>query len=461
MVGYKKISALLEESLAGSAFRRGTSAHRLGLIQEGISDHVPIKILVQKDNDDVTKENTDVTMISWNLLADAHLYNNFMNITGTQQLLAAMSEDNIYGGNDKNKLYHYFSELGQFLYDNRKNDQIVTLDHTLLEKFNSLQQYGSLLTRSRDPVTSKSKVAQAQQSRKEIAGIFLNNKHKHAYEFQLAIQHSVDLIYHIKHDQGVLQWSNRLKKLQANKELMRALCDTDFLCLQECTNPADIQLLLPKKQCLVHRVNGTTSDHCALFYDSTKFKVIGQPLLCELDDGKKPCIIAGFEHITLGTQLIVGSVHHPGGVDNLMDDIVAKINTLKQHLDKDIEFYLPGDYNHAQEFFNQHSTGHRLIYPSLGTMAGADYGNINKSIDALFTNSRAPKIDVERISCMPISPPAEMSLRVHFKDKKIYRSSASPSFELPVQRDVSNEEANDAMDILGQNDAIYAPRMTF
>lgn len=456
MFNYQKIRARLEKNLAASAFMRGTSAHRLGLIPEGVSDHLPINVSIKHH-----AKNTSI--ISWNLLADAHLYNNFMNITGTQQLLAAISENNIYGGNENNnKLYYYFSELGQFLYDNRINEQIITLDKALLEKFNSLEQYGSLLTRSRDPNSTQSKIDQAKQSRDAIAKLLLDKEHKDAHEFQLAIQHSVDLIYHIKHDKGALKWCNRLEKLKANNELVSMLNSTDFLCLQECTNPADLQVLLPNKTCLTHRINNTTSDHCVLFYDSAQYKLIGEPLFCELDNGKKPCIIARFKHIQLGHELIVGSVHHPGGEHHLIDDIHSKVNRLKTTAEENIEFYLPGDYNHTHAFFNQQqpSSQHHLIYPTLGTMAGADYGNINKSIDAVLTNTNPNQINVERIHCVPVSKPAALPLKVHFKDENTYRPTARSSYSVPVQRYVSNEEAEHVVGNLSQNDATYAPRMT-
>ncbi len=455
MVDYKKISALLEKNLAGSAFRRGTSAHRLGLMQEGISDHLPIQIRLNEHK-------TSTTIVSWNLLADAHLYNNFMNISGTQELLAALSEDNIYGGKRNNKLYHYFSELGQFIYDKRKTDHHVILDSTLLAQFNSVQNAGSLLTRSRDPRTSEQNIRRVQESRQAIAALLLNKDHDDAHEFQLAIQHSVDLIYHIKHEQGILKWSNRLKKLHENKELVGMLSNSDFLCLQECTNPADIHALMPQKHALVHRVNQHTTDHCALFYNPSQYKLVGEPLYFALDDGKKPCIMARFEHLTSGKQLIVGSIHHPGGTENHLDEIVDKINQLKHSANEAIEFYLPGDYNHSQEFFKKNpSFQHPLLYPSLGTMAGADYGNINQSIDAILTNKSANQIDIERIPCLSISKPAEMPLKVHFKDEQVYRPKTSPSFERPVQREVVRDELHDALDILGQNNATYAPIMAF
>lgn len=455
MTDYKMIRNLLDSKLTGSAFRRGISAHRLGLIQDGISDHLPIKIGSELDK-------CSLTLISWNLLADVHLYNNFMNITGTQALLAAINENNIYGGSkNTNKLYHYFSELGQFLYDSRTNDKTVRLDRALLERFNSLQNGDSLLTRSRDPEVAKNRVLQMEQSRKAIAAILLNPEHEHAHEFQLAIQHSVDLIYHIKHDNGALKWSNRLKKLQGSKELISTLVEANFLCLQECTKPEELHALLPNKHCLIHRVNQTTNDHCALFYDFNKFKLIEEPIFFELDHGKKPCIVARFENIESGTPLIVGSIHYPGGAEYFTQEILDKINLLKLTIDEHVVFYLPGDYNHTLDFFNAApSSEYQWIYPALGTMAGADYGNSNRSIDAVLTNTETSQTKVERVQYIPISQPITSSLRVQFKDEHTYRASAS-SYSLLVQRDVLSEEAHNAVDDLGQNNATYAPRISF
>jgi hypothetical protein len=449
---YKMIMRLLEKNLAGSAFRRGVSAHRLGLIQEGVSDHLPIQILA--------KNHTGTTsLISWNLLADAHLYNNFMNISGTIQLLGTLASNNIYGGSEhSNKLYYYFSELGQFLYDNRVND-VITLDKKLLDQFNSLPKYRSKLALSRDEKTAIERSRLVREAREAIATILLDPEHRHAHEFELAIQHSVDLIYHINDDCGALKWSNRFKKLAANKVVIEKLRHTDFLCLQECTNPQDIQSLLPNKKMLLHRVNTNTSDHCVILYDSEKFEVIDEPIFCALDQGKKPCIFARFKNKETGKALIVGSVHHPGGKESHLHDIIEKINELKYSANEEIEFFVPGDYNHTGEFFGEQSHP-KLFYPSRGTMAGNDYGNINQSIDALLSNVSAHQIQVERVRDLPLSAPVEMPLRVHFKDEDTYRSTASASFDLPVQNVVSMNDAENALDILGQNDATYAPRIT-
>ena len=453
MGDYKIIIDLLEKKLSGSAFRRGTSAHRLGLIQEGISDHLPIKMLAENDT-------RSTSLISWNMLADAHLYNNFMNITGTLKLLATLPENNIYrGAENSNKLYYYFSELGQFLYDNRIND-VITLDKKLLEQFNTLPKYESKLALSRDQATAIEKRSLVKEARAAIAAILLDSEHDDAHEFQLAIQHSVDLIYHINDDRGALKWRNRFNQLTANQPLIKTLRDTDFLCLQECTNPDDLHSLLTNKQCLRHRINTNTSDHCVIFYDPEKFKVINSPVFFALDHGKKPCIIARFENKETGIPLIVGSVHHPGGRENHLHEIIQEINKLKKDPNEAIEFFLAGDYNHTREFFGQQSHP-ELFYPNHGTMAGNDYGNINNSIDAVLSNVQASEIRIELVSFLPLSPPVEMPLRVHFKVEDTYRSIASPSLDLPVQRVISIDEAKNAVNILGQNDATYAPRKTF
>ena len=441
---------LLENHLADSACRRGISAYRLGLIPQGISDHLPIKILIRQ-------EKTTVNIISWNMLADAHLYNNFMNITGTVELLAAINKkdkNNIYGGNEGfNRLYHYFSELAQFLYDNKQNDTI-TLDCALLQTFNSLN-YESKLTPTRDSLD-------VQQSRADIAKILLDSQQEDAHEFKLAIQHSVDLIYHIQNDLGVLKWKNRLNRLKENKALISTLAETDFLCLQECTHPADIETLFPQKKSLVYRINKTTTDHCALFYNASKFQQVGEALFLGLDKGKKPCIMARFKNIEHGNEFIVGSVHHPGGKESLIHELLEKKDTLLQEPTEQLEFFLPGDYNHSKAFFDKDThSSYDMLYPELGTMAGADYGNTNQSIDALLTNMNSDHIKIECVKDMSMLRAANMPLRVHFKKNNTYIASASPSFEPLVQAVVSHDEAEDTIDILGQNDAVYAPRMAF
>ena len=73
---FKMIREKIDEQIK-SAFRYGNSAFRLGLMPQNISDHLPISAEIKFNPSD--EENH--TMLSWNLLADEHLYNNFMNIT--------------------------------------------------------------------------------------------------------------------------------------------------------------------------------------------------------------------------------------------------------------------------------------------------------------------------------------------------------------------------------------------
>ena len=136
----------LERKLTTSTFRQGVSAHLFGIVVKGYSDHLPIRAEFQLSQDIKLK------VISWTLLADDHLYNNFMNITGTQKLFEAMqpstSEDNIYGGSiEKNKLYYFFSELATFLYSGNYTNKDVGNEY-IMNKF--ILNQPSRLTRSRD-----------------------------------------------------------------------------------------------------------------------------------------------------------------------------------------------------------------------------------------------------------------------------------------------------------------------
>ncbi len=436
MFGYKEVKAMLEASLSKSAFRRGATAHRLGLIPEGISDHLPIIIKILGDS--------PTTLVSWNMLAEVHLYNNFRNITGTKKLAAVLSADNMYAGTeDENKLYYYFSELSQFLYE-KQVQQSIFVDNDLLRQFNSIKNCGSHLTLSEHSKISRKKELCIEQSRNEIAKLLLNDDFGLQHEMKLAIQHSVDLIYHIKNKQGALKWSNRLERLKNEHELLATLNKTDFLCLQECTNPADVQTLMSPKEAFIFRVNDTTNDHCVIFYDPTKFQPLGDPLFFALSHGKKPCILARFENREDGTQMIIGSIHHPGGKENLITEIIEKLVEFTQN--QPIKFYLAGDYNHTEDFFqNEYTPLYQMLYPTLETMAGTDFGNTNKSIDALLTNDESSRIQIERVSYLHPYIPSEMPVRIFFKKDQSYECVTNTLTEADVEAE--NADPNEKTEL--------------
>ncbi|MDF1756706.1 MAG: hypothetical protein P1U74_00160 [Legionellaceae bacterium] len=487
MSDYAQIERLLEKNLSASAVRRGTSAFRFGLIPEGISDHLPIKIEINKESP------SSIKMISWNLLAAPHLYNNFMNITGTKDLLARIKDDNSYAGSvENNKLYYYFSELADFLYEQNLKGNIINITEDTINKFTSLSSHGSLLTRSKNTSDEIKKSEMVVQSRAEIANILLNPNDEKAHEYRLAIQHSVELIHHIKSQSGALHWDNRYNRLRENKSLVAELTAGDFLCLQECTDPNDIQRLLPGKRAIVHAVRvdlgdfkdlnyemacssegrrKSSRDHCAIFYDDTKFELVNvekdgiqqNPIRSALHRNK-PFIVARFRNIETGEECIVGSIHHPGGDKaNCLDEINQAAQSLYNEGDMPIPFYLSGDYNHTEDVFsNEDGASFQMIYPDAeyGTMAGSDYENVNRSIDAVMTSFDADNVEVSRLDCLQVSRPATTPIIVRFDKNNYYRSAVRPSLQPPVENFVSYKKGLEAIKSLGENDAEYSPRIS-
>lgn len=414
---FEEKRSLLKKSLS-NPFRYGTSAFRLGLIQIGASDHLPFMINAK------LSDQSELAMVSWNLLADIHLYNNFMNISGMHNLINAMKEyrcaENIYYNENENKLFYFFAELAQYLYKNQLHNKIkITAE--LLHGFISTQKQESNLTRSRNLLIAEEKIKQVENARAEIIKIFLNDLSTEAseakattvnsHEFKLAIKHCLELIHHIQHTDGALRWSNRFKLIKNNNLIVKTMVSADFLCLQECSNPDDIQTLFQsagkEHNIISYRVDKNTSDHCVLVYDSSKYDIVDTPIEYALE-GKKPCIFAKFKNRRNDEVFIVASIHHPGGKYNLTRELLKAIEPLRQSPNNNIPFYLLGDYNHTQDFFQNESTtsDFTMIYPAEGTMAGSDYGNANRSVDAVLTNQDEQSLTASVISGLAISPPA-------------------------------------------------------
>lgn len=450
----------LNQALFDNAFRRGVSAFRFGLIPQGASDHLPISAKIE------TTEKMTFSLVSWNLLADDHLYNNFMNITGTKELFSAIQEisnTNIYcvnGDEQQNKLYHYFSELAHFLYEN-KTDSTINFNKDLLKKFNditSFDLYPSRLARSRTKeVEEKNKIAVI-NSRQKIGEILLDSSHPNHHEFRLAAQHSLELYHHIKY--GALKWENRFSIIKNNKNLIAALQKTDFLCFQECTEPEDFRKIPISQDWITHKISNATNDHCVLAYNQQKFKLINTTKGAL--EGNKPFILGKFENIETHERVIIGSIHHPGGNHQSMNELLEAVETLRQPPDQAIDFFMAGDYNHTREYFNDDRCA--MHYPKVGTMAGSDYNNMNKAIDAVLTSSASCcRVHVDRVAELPpVAPIDPAPVKVHFYKNARLSEYASPSFWKPVQRKILLHDIvrNKLIETFGASSAVFAPRIT-
>lgn len=447
----------LEEKLTHSAFRRGTSAFRLGLIPAGPSDHLPLIARIKH------LEQADLTLLSWNLLADDHLYNNFMNISGIRLLADILKEHypegNSYYDQQGNKLFYFFAELAQYLYKKQANNRIH-ITKKLLQEFISIKSQSSNLARSRDPKIAEEKIKQVESARAEIIALFcqaLEPNFNQAHELQLAIKHSLEMIHHIENPEGALKWANRFQHIKGNAALIKQLQNSDFLCLQECTKPDDIVSLLKTdgKEFLsiTYRVDERANDHCALIYDNKKFALIGEPKKYALEN-KKPCIFAKFQDRNTGECFIVGSIHHPGGKHNFLDDLLKQVASFEQVPDEKNIFYMLGDYNHTENFFKHPN----LFYPMQGTMAGCDFGNINCPIDALLTNHNAAAIDLQLVAGLSVSPPAQrLPFVVKFESAE---KNAYPRFFQMVDRGIEKVFDPELTQSFDTSNATRAPLVT-
>ncbi len=411
------------EQKLSHAFRYGSSAFRFGLIPEGVSDHLPIV-------SEVSVGERKVKLSSWNLLADEHLFNNFMNITGSDLLRADLDvrldgqKNNIY----HNAMYHLFAEIAQYLYKHANEDGRLDITKALLEGFLSTKTQPSRLTRSRNPDTVTEKTKQVEDARQVLIRMLCDVSHEHHHEYQLALKQSLELIYHIQSPGGALKWENRFRRFCEHEAAVAELLDQDILALQECTNPSDIEGLFNERAgknmaFICHNTSrtGHSTDNVVLAYNTNRFKLvtdesITNPVFGSFE-GKKPALYCKLEDLETKEQFIVGSIHHPGGPHDLRHEILETVNEL-QAGQSDMPYYIMGDYNHTQKQFNRLSSEsiaaeqYHMLYPvQTGTMAGSDYGNSNRTIDAILSNRTA---DVEVSEQVRTVPPALTALSVAF-----------------------------------------------
>ena len=356
-----------------------------------------------------------------------------MNISGSTALQKTMNDalgeqENIYNG----AMYHLFAELAQFLYEKRnKNNNDLVINDKLLNEFIPISAQSSMRARSRTPETVQEKIKSVEKARTTFVNLLKDKNNLNKDEYQLAIKHSLELIYHIKHPNGALRWDNRFSKLKENKKAVAELLTQDIIAFQECTMPSDLENLFidnapQEKQMMFikHCVSApsTSTDNVVLAYDKNKFVLVetsehDNPLKTNFE-GKKPALFCKLKNIQTGEIFIAGSIHHPGGNTDLRQEIMANIRKL-QGDNLQIPFFIAGDYNHTQKQFStltpdENNPLPKLFYPNkMGTMAGSDYGNTNKSIDAIMSNIDLNECVAISSTIQP-SPPAPTPMGCFF-----------------------------------------------
>lgn len=395
-----EIKRILTSHLDRSAYRKGASAYMYGGLRGGVSDHLPVKFDIKPEN---FSEN--ISAVTWNMLSDAHLWNNFMNITGSELIKSQLPEGNIY--KESNNLYHFFCEISQYLYNKLDfNQDSVILSDILRQDFdkkiidlikklgssNTLDLQSSMLARSRDTSKEELKQSKVKKSRSEIINKFMEVRDNQIdKEFLLSIKHSLEMVYHILNDEGALRWKNRFNLLKEDKELLKELITADVLCLQECTNPDDILNLLNEKSgnkynFISYHIGRNNQDNCVLIYNSNRFRLFGKRCEFALGGGKKPGILAFLQNKIDGQMCLFGSIHHPGGKKYEFEDI----KNLIQDQDTDLPCVILGDHNNTKEYFDKKNLGKGIDFsvnsPNKPTMAGRDHGiALNSTIDLAST----------------------------------------------------------------------------
>ena len=254
-----------------------------------------------------------------------------------------------------------------------------------------------------------------------------------------------------------MQWKTRFKLIKENIPLQLRMQRMDFICLQECTNPASfLKLLNPsdnRYQALSYSVDPVVQDHCVILYDAQKYILDFQ--IDYALEGKKPAIFARFYPKGRPEQaFVIGSIHHPGGPHNRMSDLFEQVNRLHTHPDAPLDYFMLGDYNHPAAFFHDLPEGMNTIFTQTGTMAGSDYGNTNQAIDGLSTNLAESAVHIEQINLLPMACPASADIAIEFVRiaETVVSSESSPRFfRQVVQSSVDPLVGQAASQLLGSS----------
>jgi hypothetical protein len=209
-------------------------------------------------------------------------------------------------------------------------------------------------------------------------------------DFALSVAHSLQILHHIEY--GGLKWTKdvdsrlgQLKESKVSEEMQKILDKGGFVCLQECTRPQEVLSLIAldnnKYQMITHNVGEGSKDNCVIIYDSSIYKVSKEKKLALAHDKKKPALVVKFSNKSSASEVIIGSIHHPGGVENDMEKVMQAIAGLKS---EGCKVVIAGDFNHEEKFFELE--GLSSFKSELGTMAANDYNNRNKAIDLVFSN---------------------------------------------------------------------------
>jgi hypothetical protein len=263
--------------------------------------------------------------------------------------------------------------------------------------------------------------------RREIINLINRPTDSNRHEYYVALMHACQMQEHLN---SALKWNKRYGHLDKDKTLMCELRSKDFITLQECSDPQGIldtlnavdlkEGIKPTYNMIVQNISG--DDNCVIIYNTNKYQIAREPDKFGLGSRKgKPCILCKFEKIDPSAlqkeQFIIGSIHHPGGGREFeLGTILSHIQQL-QSSDETLPYCISGDYNNTVETITSaletihYSSAHfHSIGSKGGTMAGQDYGNVNKAIDGALSSEA--EMLVSKIS-QPMAKPAISTISIH------------------------------------------------
>lgn len=405
------------------------------------SDHIPI---MWKDN------NSDLNVLSWNMLSDDHLYNSFLNVANINNYQEELKKDDSLKDNYySKKMNMFFYELSEYARQKQgldKDSDGFQYSQASLDEFLASDFFFP------KPRTDEDK-ALRKRAREEMIGWFNNlperavNNGLSKQDFSLSVAHSLQILHHIEY--GGLKWSSELgsrkeqvESMEVAKTMQNTLNKDGFICLQECTDPnvlLQIRQGNNKYKVITHNVREGSKDNCVIMYNSDLYELEDTKKLELAHDKKKPAILAKFSRKEDGSKIIIGSIHHPGGgKENDMPIILDALDQLKAG--EEMRVVVTGDFNNTKDHFSSKMQDSKLnIFAAEGgTMSANDFGSRNKSIDLVFSNiSDASVRSVDNFMKRNISATANVAISVNLDNSNIItlgEKKVNPNLAVKVKK---------------------------
>lgn len=391
---------------------------------QAISDHLPISFVTKQ----TSSSGDNVSIASWNLLAEEHKNNNYNNIEvdSMSQKLYESGKLDYFGGSSSVSSAWLYSDIADEIMASEKFQDISVRDSffrgeqkgieaftNFLENDYTTSNYANLRPSRR--FSKDEQIHNRRIARENISNVILNDNKSGKLDvhsgFYPAAVSAVKLRTTLNH--GSLEYSARINALANNLPLLNQIAQHDVLTLQECTDPKAFVSLLnstnPAKnfKYISHKTSESPgkNDHCVIVYDSNEWSIDDKNIHKLALGGNKPGIIAKFTSNLDNkdeNSMIMGSIHYPGSSPSS-----GKSHTEKNHLTESVQkaldelkssgteaIFISGDFNQGKSSLAgkvaELNGNYAVIEPegTGGTMAGPDWERSHEghTIDLGITN---------------------------------------------------------------------------